>query len=493
MPIAPNRKRGLLWAIIAVVVLLALVSGGFFAYQFYLMNKKDPETVYERGLYSTGVGFQKLTESEVLEKITRSEMKGKLSFSATDSGRSWTDYSGVELGDGCSVWRGESELTMDAVMESDDASMNLEYVEQGEKMLSLEARTVSETGSVLPNLYFRFDPKDPCGANLNKLMDIFVEAGETGELPDDIDFHSTSSTTWTWYKVDTDAFYEAAGVDAETILEDFNLGKNSDPALEVTAEDWAALADALTKTLSERLFTSDEETAILSKDKVLAENVQFKEEERKTHKYLVSLNADNIVKYAEASFVVFEESAVYKKLINDDEKRKSYREAKQEILDDLKDPQFKEDVADLGLILWIDVDRKLIRNMRFFPADDLPAGDEEPTDKNKLPYQDIGFLVGEDSDFTLSAEVVMPCGMDYVYNDAEYGTDYCARDAEESMGLEISVNLKEETATYSVYARMEDFILEAELEVATKASGEKIEAPADYKEIKFEDSPILEP
>ena len=432
-----------------LLALVVLAVGGFFLYQNQQL--KQPDKLYDHSLSRTGIALGQLTDAEALDRISHNQIRGKLDLKLRQKTASAAE-------EACSL--GSSQhYTVDIEAASAgglEGETNIAYTEDGSVLLELDIKAITGANDVLPDVYWYFNPDTPCAQVVDEALGSALASFSSDLFADPQQF------TGIWWMIDLDNLYRSMGLDPNEILTDLE----QDSALsQISQEDYYELLGALSEVLQKYIFTDQQADMVLTMEAVLAENVDFKG--TNTHKYEVKIDYKNFHRYVKESLQVIEDSQVYSKLAEADSTLEdSFTEVKEEILTEL--PSSGQTDDETGIIIWVDTDSRLIRNMRFFDKNDLAAGLQEPPEAGQVEYLDFGFVLADE---TLKIEL----GLRLKQSD----------DSMMSGNFALTAGINNDRLSYMISFLNQDVEAQFDLEVVGKTEAYEVVAPKNYIEIDF--------
>lgn len=315
---AKNKKP---FAIAMVAVLLMALGGAGYVFGFHIPNR--PENVWRTGFDRSGEALDKLvdkaTASEKLERLEKSKISGTLDFRSPTANVSGTLESAFSLTE-------------------TDSALKLKIIPQGlsvseELDLSAELKSVYAEGSRFPDIFFRLD-------NIVQVLPFM--------------FNGADQYDGKWIAVPSEFFESMIGSQFGMI--ESQPGNADTPS----AEDIAAIGRAVTKTLGEYVFTSDE-----SKGVIVNRGYQGKEtvDDVKAYHYKAGFSTDNLQKGCVALMEnVFDVDGFDKFFGGND----GFERARKDAIDNCAmSEEESSSIGDVEFDLWIDAKYKLIHMVRF--------------------------------------------------------------------------------------------------------------------------------
>lgn len=313
----PKGKR-LKWAIVAVVVLV-LVLGGGYTFAFYLPN--TPSNVYKSGLTNTGKAADKLVDYMQQEQ-------GKSYKSVSFDGKA-----DVKSGSGS----GDATLS-GAFDKSGNGTLNANIDIAGEHV-QLNGRSVVAKGNTTPDLYLQ------------------VTGVKT--LLDNVGMSSLDSLDGKWISVDHTL--------VDTYKKDFTQGfasglGNSDTQLPTLNQVTGTIADVQTVN-KQYIFTTDSQKAVLTNQKFLGKETK---DGRTLNHYTVGYNKAHLQAYVAALKTTLDASP-----LNDWSKKANDGKSLSESMNwsDLE-KSVSNAKNNYTFDVWVDTKTKLINSVQFTDLSD---------------------------------------------------------------------------------------------------------------------------
>lgn len=303
-PPQTSGKKKKLFLVSAVAVLVLLTGSAAAYFGVYLPN--SPDNIWKKAMENTSRGYDKLTESAQKQQ----EAKG-----ANIKGTYKLDTKDVVV-DG----------NIDSKVSGRNADVKFDAGAAGSR-LNFNLVTNVPDGSSNPDLYLKINGLK----GIDKLLG--AESAGLGQ--------ALASFDDQWYVVDHTLFDQIEKEAAKT-----SGGRGQLEAL--NQKDIAKIAEAAAKANKEYLFTTDANKAVLTvKQKVGKE----KFDNRDAYHYKVGYNKEHLKAYLAAQRDALKDTAL-KGYISEDEFNNAIKE-----VDKMK--------ADSQADVWVDLETKLVRNVRF--------------------------------------------------------------------------------------------------------------------------------
>lgn len=352
----PKRSKKPLFVGLVVLVILGGVIG--YVFGFYLPNR--PQAVWRTGLDRTGDTLEKLinetTDAENLQKLEKSKVTGNFSFEGGDTTASGNIESAFEIG------KSNSSFGLD--IETGNASTG------DVTKFDLDAEIISSLteGKRFPDTYLKLTGFKDLG-----FADLFIPG--------------ISEYDGRWIALGSDFLESQLG----QYYDEAELSDDASGINDITARDTADLSRAVTQTLEEHVFNSDETKGIIKQREFVAKEQL---DDINTYHYKAGVNADNLKPFCIAMIEnIFSVEAVNKFFSSDKE---AANKAKQSAIDSCNEDMSEEartEINDYTFDVWVDAKYKLIHKLRFV--------DEEQTG-----FVDVGqrYTGGDDVIFFVRAE-----------------------------------------------------------------------------------------
>ena len=312
-----GKKKFIIIGIIVAVSILILGA----LYFFLIFWPNQPQNVWKTGINRSGQAVDKLvnnaTEAQTLDSFKKSKINVTL-----DADAAGTKYSG----------------TLDTKFDESkaDGSLNITAEGAANANVALSAKFLSEfkESSQFPSVYFQVTGLKSLG------LGVYAPG--------------ITAFDGKWISVD-ETYWSKLGITAEQL--------NKTKEREVTSEDIATTARAMTTTINDYVFTTDPSKAIFEQRKFIGKE---KVDDLNTYHYQVGINKNNAKSFCDAVINTAMDTPIYKKFANDESNKEQYKS------DAIKSCQesVDKDLEDTNTFdLWIDAKYKLIYKVRIPEAD----------------------------------------------------------------------------------------------------------------------------
>lgn len=355
-PVAPKKRSKKPLIIGVIIAFLLILSTSAYVFGYYIPNQ--PENVWKTGLNRSGEVLSTLaeenTEAEKIESFKKSEISSTLSVTS--------DVVDVD---------GELTTKFDDTSSDSALSINLSSEEplfgtdQTELALKAFLLTKLAEDSAFPDIFFKVSGfKD-------------IKAVET-YYPGLVTYDDK------WISVSSDYLESTLGSYVEA--EDFGYSSEN----ELTAEETAAIAKAVTDTLNEYVFTDDDAKGIIEQREFIGKEDL---DDINTYHYKAGYRFDNLAPFCRAMVDNVLNVEGTDKFFRDTEAKKDARVDAQEACDKSVSDEDRQELEDFSFDVWIDSKYKLIHKIRFTDED------------NEANYIDIGQRYTGGDDVTFFAHI----------------------------------------------------------------------------------------
>lgn len=310
------RKQKLVLFIVVAVILS--IGGGAVAMNY--MQQNNPDYIWKKALDNTSKGFASFATS-----VTENEKKG---------------------GSATGAFKVEQPIAADGNFSANWFNKNVESkssVGVSGVRATTDIRAIEFEGSDYPDIYVNI-------AGLESVESL-VETSNPSLAS------AINRLNGNWLSIDHTLLEQ---------LEQSTTGTGSavqDPVT-LTTDDYRDISNKTSEIISEYLFSSDTETAVIT---VLDQAVKEDFDGVETFKYNVSINKDNLKKFIEAYKNGIQETRFDEFVVSMDGSGRSFEEIV--AVDELLQSVDQLDLDSTKNEMWVDIDQKIIRNLRITPTD----------------------------------------------------------------------------------------------------------------------------
>ena len=331
---------------------------------FLWWRSNQPEAVYNRGMYSIGKAFSKISQPENLEKLVNYRFTGSLSI----TGLNGEFRTGNEAIDQACQLHNNDRLEVEASFARETIAGHFQAEAGLNDLLSAQIRLINQADGL--DLYFYLEP-GPCSEAI--MEDISDSPAATAAF-------GSGLLAGNWWHLSLDELLNYTDSDLEAIS-DWQI--TWDEIDQDSTEFYQAISDQA-KILSRYLFTGNPANMVIQQDQLIAKHVDFKGTD--THHYSAKLNRANLKK------MVADSSQALERLV-DPAELADWRDASQDLLAEIdKNANLETETI---FEVWVATDTKVLRCLRLSNPD------------NRQEYIQLEFLLKDDV-FTVGFDSNVP-------------------------------------------------------------------------------------
>ncbi|MDQ2973445.1 MAG: hypothetical protein M3Q79_03115 [bacterium] len=313
----PKPQKHLPKLLIPLVVTLALLGGGAYAYLGVYMQQ--PNVVWKDSLSNTSAALKSFNNFDQLATMQGSEFKGSLNVEKPTAATA--------------TFEGKAK---------DNNSTTKGSVSVSGAKVDFDIRTIAVENNDYPDAYFKV-------TGLNSVAGAL--GGEQAEMLNEFENK--------WFFADHTLFAQAA--------QSATTSDSLPPSIEFTEDDIRNIRTSYSEVLENYVFTSDESKSIMKRS---GEPTQEDFDGKSSVKYPVELQKENTKAFLTSLKDATKETKLEELLAPGD---KSLEEVLN--FDEMIKSLEEEDLSKIKLEVWVDKGRKFIRNVRITPpADDSGSG-----------------------------------------------------------------------------------------------------------------------
>jgi len=340
-------KRGKLLMVCGIVLLLVLASTGI-VFGYYLPNQ--PKNVWNSGLDRSGKALEtlvsKATEQQTLDSFKKSEANLT-----------------IEAGAGDASYNGTLNIKYDGTKSNGNLAVTAKQKGDPDKVINAKFLSELKKDKQYPDIYLQV-------SGLKQLSSY----GES--------FSGFSALDGKWIAI-TEDYLRSLGVDPTS--------QDEAAKEQISSDDIAQAAQALSSTSVDYLFTSNTQKAVFEQRKYVGKE---KVEGINTYHYIAGVNKAHAKDYCQAIVSKMSETSLYKKILKDKDDQQATK-AKDEAIRSCK--QGVDEIPDdYTLHVWVDLKHKLVYKIRMYD------------DKDKSAYAEVGQKYNGGDDISLFMNVHAP-------------------------------------------------------------------------------------